>query len=246
MRRVTELLRSAAFAVWLYGLTSVFGVAAIPLRLFARARILGYAQSWARLVLGGLRLLCGIRLVLVGAEHLPAAGPALIAAEHQSAYDTLVWMTLLSRPAYVLKRELVRIPLFGPLLIGAGMIAVRRDAGAAALRRLLADTAAAAADQRQIVIFPQGTRVAYGSRAPLLPGIVGVAASSRLPVIPVATDSGRRWPRGGFRKRPGPIHIVIRPPLPPGLTRHELLARIEAEWAVGRAALPNPVDKSGE
>ncbi len=247
MKRV---LRSLAFALWLYGLTTVLGVAAIPLRLAARGRILRYAQAWAGLVLGGLRRLCGVRLVVIGGEHLPRGGAALIASEHQSAFDTLVWMTLLPRPAYVLKRELTRIPLFGPLLLGAGMIAVRREAGAAALRRLLADTGRAVADQRQMVIFPQGTRVAPGDvSAPLQPGIVAVARASGLPVIPVATDSGRRWPRRGFLKRAGPIHLVLRPPIPPGLSRQALLARLEAEWAAGRAAMPGrarAVDRTGE
>ena len=258
-RRVTLLLRSTAFAVmrstafavWFYGLTMVLGIAALPLRLFARGRILGYAQAGPGPGPAPPPRLCGVRLVLIGAENLPAGGAALIASEHQSAFDTLVWMTLLPRPAYVLKRELTRIPLFGPLLLGAGMIAVRREAGAAALRRLLADTAAAARDGRQIVIFPQGTRVAYGSAAPMQPGIVGVAASSGLPVIAVATDSGLSWARHAFCKRAGDIHIVIRRPIPPGLPRRDLLARIEAEWQAGRDQLArttprNPVDKSGE
>ncbi len=247
------MLRSLAFAAWLYGMTTVLGVAAIPLRLMARGRILAYAQGWAGLVLGGLRRLCGVRLVVIGGEHLPRGGPALIASEHESAFDTLVWMTLLPRPAYVLKRELTRIPLFGPLLLGAGMIAVRREDGAAALRRLLADTGRAVADGRQVVIFPQGTRVAPGaSTAPLQPGIVAVARASGLPVIPVATDSGRRWPRRGFRKQAGPIHIVLRPAIQPGLSRRALLARLETEWAAGRAAIADQacgrpaVDRTGE
>ncbi len=236
------LLRAALFNAWFFGLTLVLGVAALPVRLFARGLVLRYAVMWVRLVLGGLRRLCGIEVVVIGAEHLPAGGPALIASQHQSAFDTLVWMTLLARPAYVLKRELTRIPLFGPLLLPAGMIAVDRAAGAGALRGLLRDTAAAFADGRQVVVFPEGTRVAAGQRVALQPGIAAIAAAGRMAVVPVATDSGLHWGRRAFRKRPGPIHLVVGPPIPPGLPRAALLARIEASWREAERRLPQPVD----
>ena len=237
------LLRAALFNAWFFGLTVVLGVAALPVRLLARGLILRYAVLWVRLVLGGLRRICGIELVVLGAENLPT-GPALIASQHQSAFDTLVWMTLLPRPAYVLKRELTRIPLFGPLLLPAGMIAVDRSGGARALRGLLRDTASAFADGRQVVVFPEGTRVAAGQRVALQPGIAAIAAASGLPVVPVATDSGRRWGRRAFRKRRGPIHLVVGAPIEGGLPRAALLARIEQAWREAERRLPGPVDKS--
>ncbi len=234
------LLRAALFNAWFFGLTTVLGLLALPARWLRPGAVedwaLPFAVRWVRLVLAGLRRLCGIEAVLLG-DPLPE-GAALIASQHQSAFDTLVWMVLLPRPAYVLKRELLRIPLFGPLLLPAGMIAVDRAAGAAALRGLLRDAAAAFAGGRQVVVFPEGTRVAAGARVPLQPGIAALAAASRLPVIPVVTDSGLRWGRRAFRKRPGPIHLLVCPPIPPGLPRAALLDAIERAWREGERRLP--------
>ena len=96
------------------------------------------------------------------------------------------------------------------------------------------------ADGRQIVIFPEGTRVAPGEQVALQPGVAALAARTRLPVIPVVTDSGLRWRRRAFAKRPGPIHIVICPPIPPGLRGDALLAEIQSRW---QAAWPGPRER---
>lgn len=231
------LLRSALFNLYFFGLTFVLAVGGIYIRLFAPERTLDYAKFWVRLVLVGLRRLCGITVVLTGRHNLPGAGPALIASQHQSAFDTLIWMILLPRPAYVLKKELQRVPLFGPLTRLGGMIAIDRRAGPAALRGLLRETARAVADNRQIVIFPEGTRGRPGERRPLQPGIAAMAAQTGLPVVPVVTDSGLRWARQAFRKRSGPIHIAVLPPIPPGLERDELMRRLERAFRDGEAEL---------
>jgi 1-acyl-sn-glycerol-3-phosphate acyltransferase len=164
---------------------------------------------------------------LIGAANLPDSGPALIASAHQSAFDTLVWLTLVPRACYVLKQELTRIPLFGWLIPCTRMIVVDRSAGAAAIRHLLREADRAVREDRQIVIFPEGTRAPPGVRLKLQPGIAAMAARSRLPVIPVATDSGRCWSRRAFRKYPGTIRIVVHPPLPAGLPREALMTALE-------------------
>ena len=234
-------LRSALFNLYFFLLTFGLGLGGLGVRWFAPRRALAYAQFWARLVLGGLRRISGIYPVLIGGENLPPDGPVLIASQHQSAYDTLVWLTLLAHPAYVMKRELVKIPLFGPLTPLAGMILVDRAGGAAALRGLLAETRRAVAEGRQIVIFPEGTRTLPGERRALQPGVAAMAAAVALPVVPVATDSGRRWGKKAFLKRPGPIHLVICKPLPAGLPRAALLAGIQAAWD----AAPPPPSPAG-
>ncbi len=227
---ILTILRAALFNLYFLVLTVLMGLAAFWVRLAARRHALGYAKSWAGLTLSGLRILCGIRVDVRGLQHLQGTGPVLIASQHQSAFDTLVWMNLLPRPAYVMKRELTRIPLVGPMLLLAGMIPLEREGGARALRLLMGETARAIADRRQIVIFPEGTRVGSGQVVPLQPGIAALAAQSGLPVLPVATDSGLCWSRRAFIKRPGTIHIDIAPPIPPGLRRGPLLAAIRAGW----------------
>lgn len=236
------VIRSAVFNLWFFGITFVLGLWGVVLRLAAPHRALGLAQLWARWVLAGARAICGIRIVVLGREHLPVTGPALIASQHQSAFDTLVWLGLVPRAAYVFKAELGRIPLFGPLLHAAGQIAVDRAAGTAAVRSLLRGVDRAVADGRQIVIFPEGTRVAPGERVALQPGVATLAARTRLPVIPVATDSGLRWRRRAFAKYPGPIHVVICPPIPPGLRGDALLAEIQARWQTAWIGLRGGAD----
>jgi 1-acyl-sn-glycerol-3-phosphate acyltransferase len=187
-------------------------------------------------MLAGARHICGIRFQVTGREHLPSDGPALLASQHQSAFDTLVWMTLLPRTSYVMKHELTRIPLFGPMLMAAGMLSVRRSAGGAGLRTLLNRTEAARAAGRQIVIFPEGTRVPPGVQVPLQPGIAAIAARLELPVLPVATNSGLCWGRRAFLKYPGVIRIDIGAPVAAGTARAELLAAISAHWRAREAA----------
>ena len=227
------LVRAGLFNLYFLLLTLVMGLGALWIRWFAKQHALAYAALWCRLTLCGLRAICGIRIALTGVEHLPD-GPVLIASQHQSAFDTLVWLTLVRRPAYVMKRELTRLPLVGPMLLLAGMIPVDREAAAKALRALLRHADAAVAEGRQIVIFPEGTRVAAGEQVALQPGVVALAAHTRLPVVPVTTDSGRCWSRRAFVKRPGTIHIAISPAIAPeqlrGRPRGALLDAIRSAW----------------
>lgn len=223
------IIRSAVFNLWFFGLTLVLGLYGFVLRRVAPDRVLSLAMLWARLSLAGARVICGIRIDISGREHLPR-GPALIASQHQSAFDTLVWLLLVPRACYVLKQELTRIPLFGPLLRPGGQIVVDRGAGATALRGLLRESERACAENRQIIIFPEGTRTEFGARPPLQPGIAALARQTGLPVIPVATDSGLRWGRRAFRKFPGSVRVAIQPPLSPDLPRPALMAAIAASW----------------
>ncbi|HSU04865.1 MAG TPA: lysophospholipid acyltransferase family protein, partial [Acetobacteraceae bacterium] len=178
----------------------------------------------------GLRLLCGIRIAVSGREYLPRSGPALIASQHQSTFDTVVWLTLVPRCSYVVKRELERIPLFGNTLRPAGMIVVDRAAGPSALRHLIREAKRAAHEDRQIVIFPEGTRGQPGHPLPLQPGIAAMAARTGLAVIPVVTDSGFLWGRRAFRKRAGTIHIRLLEPIPPSIGRDSLMQRLDAAF----------------
>jgi 1-acyl-sn-glycerol-3-phosphate acyltransferase len=240
-------LRSALFNVLFYVLSAAIAVAALPLLLAPRRWLLRLMRFWARFVVAMLRGICGIGLRVTGAEHLPADGAALIAAKHQSAFDTVVWLGLLRNPAYVLKRELLYLPVYGWLVRKAGMIVVDRGAGPSAMRHLIRAGRAAAAEGRQVVIFPEGTRVAPGARTAYQPGIAALAAATGLPVVPAATDSGLAWGRRSFRKRPGLITLAILPPLPPGLRREALMGRleeaIEAETTRLCAGATRPVDE---
>ncbi len=237
------LLRSALYNLYFWMVTAAMAVGSLPIRFFAPRLAPAYGKAWARTLNAGLGPLAGIRIAVTGREYLPKTGPALIASQHQSAFDTFVWLILLSRPSYVVKRELERIPLFGPMLRPTGQIAVDRSGGASAIRGLLREAAKAQAANRQIIIFPEGTRRAPNDVGRLRPGIAALAAHTGLPVIPVVTDSGRFWPRRAFRKRPGTIRIAILPPLPPGLPRNDLLDRLTDLYRAGVEAVGKSVEE---
>lgn len=235
------LIRSLLFNVVFFAATFILSAYGTFLRFFAPHRVLGLAMFWARLIVRSARLICGIRVEVTG--PLPA-GAALIASRHESALDTLVWLTLVPAACYVLKRELLRIPMFGPLTQKAGMIAIDRTGGAAALRGLLRDGARAAGDGRQIVIFPEGTRAEPGVVLPLQPGVAALAAHTGLPVIPVVTDSGQCWSRRAFHKRPGVVHITLLAPIAAKTPRAKLLADLETAFHTDPEAAATLVDNS--
>ena len=233
-------LRSALFNVYFFGVTFVFTVFPATLaRLVAPKYVLEVARAWSRVILWGLRVICGIRLHVSGLHHI-APGAALIASRHQSAFDTVVWLSLVPRCCYVLKVELVRIPLFGPLMPLAGMIAVDRSAGASAIRTLVREGQRAMREGRQIVIFPEGTRAGPDAMLPLQPGVAALAAGTGLPVIPVVTDSGQYWGRRAFHKRAGTVHVRVLPPIQREGERAKLMQRLEA--ALRTPAVENSVD----
>lgn len=239
------LLRACLFNLAFFGLTVLVTFVALPLLFAPREGIMTVARLWARAVIVLLRFIVGVRLELRGMEHIPP-GPVVIAAKHQSAFDTIVWLTLLPNTAYVMKKELLSIPLYGWHARKMGMIPVDRDGGGPALRAMLRGAQASLDEGRQVVIFPEGTRTAPGERVPYQPGVVAIAGLGVAPVIPVATDSGRVWGRRAVLKRPGVIRISVLPPLPRGLPRARLLAELAAaiETETDRLFGEETVDKA--
>ncbi|HEY4251219.1 MAG TPA: lysophospholipid acyltransferase family protein [Roseomonas sp.] len=222
-----NFLRSLLFNLLFLPFTALICIFGQAMLLAPPERLHAYVRGWARVVLWLLRIVCGIKVRITGREHLPP-GAAIIAAKHQSTFDTIIWLLLVDRPAYVLKQELTRLPLWGRLARHCGHIAVERDGGAPALRGMVRDAQAMLAQGRKVVIFPEGTRTQPGEHVRYHPGVAAIALASRAPVIPVATDSGRYWARLAFRKRPGTITVAILPPLPAGLARAGLMAQLES------------------
>lgn len=218
-------LRSALFAFFFYGWTVVAVLLSFPISLFGTSAIRGWAHGWVRVHRLCAAVFLGIRSRIDGPRPV---GPVLVAAKHQSMYETFEIMLMLREPAVVLKRELTEIPLWGWVVRRYGVIPVDREGGAAALRRMMRAAEAAIAEGRPIVIFPEGTRVPPGHQPPLQSGFAGLYRALRLPVAPVAIDSGRLWPRHRFLKRPGIVTFRFSEPLPPGLPRPEIEAKVHA------------------
>lgn len=179
-------------------------------------------EDWSRFHVTCARIFLGIRLVVEG--HLPS-GPILIAMKHQSFYEAINAPGFFQRPAVFAKAELTRIPVWGKVGQRYGLIAVRRDQGASALRKMLSAAKAYSAEGRPLVIFPEGTRVPYGQRRELQAGFAGLYKLLGLPVVPVAANSGPLYHRG--LKRPGTVIYRIGETIPPGLEREEIEARVQ-------------------
>lgn len=224
-------LRSLVFMVLFYAWGLALSLLYLPLLLAPRRRMVAAARFWLKGGLFLLRTVCGLGHEIRGRENLPR-GPLVIAAKHQSMWDTMIFHSLLDDPAYILKQELQHIPLFGWYLRKHGMIGIDRSAGAKALKLMMNQAKKAAAQGRQIVIFPEGTRTAPGDHRPYHSGVAMLYGGLDLPVVPVALNSGLFWGRRQFTKKPGTIVLEILPPMPAGLDRRafveDLQSRIEA------------------
>ena len=191
---------------------------------FSRPGLFKLANVWSRWFVWCARVFLGVRLRVEGT--VPGGG-TLVAIKHQSAYEAILTLSLFHRPAVVMKTELRRIPVWGYVAERHGSIFVDRSGSASTLRTMLRAGQAAAAEGRPVVIFPEGTRVAPGDAPPLGAGFAGLYKLLRLPVIPVALDSGRAWPRG-LMKGPGTITVRFLPVIPTGLDRATVEARVHA------------------
>ena len=173
-----------------------------------------------------LRVVVGIRVEIRGRENVPK-GAVLMAAKHQSAWDTMIFHVITHHPAIVMKKELLAIPIYGWYCRKTKMIPVDRDQGMKSLRDLVAAAKGAAKDERPIIIFPQGTRIPPGKSAPYLPGVAALYGQLGLPCVPIALNSGMFWKHRSFLKPRGTIVLEFLPPIPPGLKRREFMAALE-------------------
>ncbi|MFM1814480.1 MAG: hypothetical protein RLZ98_1175 [Pseudomonadota bacterium] len=220
-------LRSILFAGSFYLATALFLVVGSPLLIGPRRWAMAGLDAHARVCVWLLRVVAGIRMEVRGHEKLPR-GAALIVSKHQSAWDTFALIPLFHDPAIVLKAELRHIPLYGWFCMKFEHIMVKRDRAAVALKAMIADAADRAAQGRQILIFPEGTRRSPGAPPDYKPGYVALYEGLGLPCYPVALNSGVFWPRQSLVRGPGTIVVEILDPLPPGLPRAEFRRRLEA------------------
>ncbi|ARS28845.1 phospholipid/glycerol acyltransferase [Sphingomonas sp. KC8] len=217
------LLRSILFALVFYPGTVFAVLFAFPVSLRGPLAFQNYAVGWARFHGWCCRVLLNIHSRVEG--PVPR-GVALVAAKHQSMYETLELLVLLDRPAMVVKRELADIPGWGRVATMYGAIPVDRAGSASALRTMLRAARAVIAQDRPIVIFPEGTRTPVGEQPPLRAGFAGLYKALGLPVVAVAIDSGRLCPRGSFLRRAGTITFRFHEPLPAGLPREDVEAAV--------------------
>jgi len=222
-------LRSLVFNIFFYLWTGLLLLVLIPILLLPGSRaILAIGLLWGRGNLWALRVICDMKVEWRGMEKIPD-GPILVAAKHQSAWETFAFFIPFRRPAYVYKRQLAYVPLFGWLIWKARQIPVDRGGKGVALASIAAGAVRAAADGRQVMIFPEGTRRAVGAAPDYKFGVTHLYERLGVPCQPVALNSGMFWSRKSFIRRPGTVLVELLDPIPPGLPPAVFAERLKAE-----------------
>lgn len=220
-------LRSLIFVIWLYGGMAVIGISSLPVMLLPRRhaiRVVGFFSEYVRL---GLRFICGIRVELRGQQHIPG-GALLVAGKHQSMLDVFIPFILFRDPAVIMKRELLWYPALGWYALKTRMIAIDRAGTARTLKAMLRQGEACAAQNRQLMIYPEGTRTQPGAEPDYKPaGLTALYGRMGVPVLPLATNSGLCWKARGLTRRPGLIVYEALPPVEAGLDRKAMFARLQ-------------------
>jgi 1-acyl-sn-glycerol-3-phosphate acyltransferase len=239
MLSLVALLRTILFQIAFLGGSLVLVPLALVMGLVAPNGALLFLgpklwAGWFRLT---SRVITGIRIEIEGA--IPP-GPLLFALKHESAFEAILTLWWFERPAVVMKQELRRIPVWGLASARHGSIFVDRSGSAVMLREMMRQAKAAVDNGRPVVIFPEGTRVAVGDQPGLAAGFAGLYKMLKIPVVPIALDSGSVWPKS-FIKYPGTVHLKVGAPIPPGLPREEVEMRVHA--AIN--ALQSDARKSG-
>jgi 1-acyl-sn-glycerol-3-phosphate acyltransferase len=240
---MTALLRSSLFALFQAIITPVFALLALFVMPFPAAARYRFITTWSRLTLAGAEKILGIRYRVLGAEKLPPP-PYIVLAKHQSAWETLAFQVIFPRQVWVVKRELLWIPFFGWGLAMLAPIAIDRASGPRALNQLLEQGRERLARRYCIVIFPEGTRIAPGSRGKYQVGGAWLAVKTGTPVVPVAHNAGELWRRRAFIKRPGLVTVSIGAAIDSRqFAPDELIRRVE-DWIEGE--MPRPGVKASD
>lgn len=224
-----HLIRSVLFLLLQIVLTIPFGLAVLILLPLPRLPRYRFITLWGRMVIFLARRVLGIRHRVIGLEHLPKE-PAVVLSKHQSAWETIAFQQIFPPISFVLKKSLLHIPFFGWGLAAFSPIAIDRGAGREALRQIETQGRERLGQGFWVLVFPEGTRVSPGERGSYQIGGPWLAAKAGAPVVPVAHNAGRLWPKNAFIKHPGEITVVIGPAIPTkGRKASEVLAETE-KW----------------
>jgi 1-acyl-sn-glycerol-3-phosphate acyltransferase len=233
---VLVIIRSVLFNILFYLNMLALMCLALPTLVLPRRAILEVVRFWARSNNWLLRTICGVTVELRGLERIPP-GSLLVASKHQSLWETFALVPLFADPAFILKRELMWLPLFGWYARKAQMIPVDRGARSQALAAIGASARIELARNRQIVIFPEGTRRPPGAAPGYKYGVVHLYAESGVACLPVALNSGLFWPRRSIRRTPGTIVAEFLDPIPPGLDKQVFFERLQQAIETATARL---------
>lgn len=219
-------IRSLLFNFFFYVGSFVFLTACLPVLFFPRRIQRKVPDIWVKLVYWTEKYILGLDYRVIGIENLPPA-PYLVAMKHQSAWETMKIYHLFGDPAVVLKKELMDLPLWGQYARAVNMVPIDRTKGHRAIALMVESAQAILKDKRPLVVFPQGTRVAVGKKAPYHRGIMKLYEGLNIPMVPVALNAGLFWPRNSFWKKGGIITVEILPPIAPNRPTEEVFSELQ-------------------
>jgi 1-acyl-sn-glycerol-3-phosphate acyltransferase len=215
-------LRSLIYAIWFYSSMVIIGLICLPAAWLSRGAAMNAIKFWCGLQRVMLRIICGIKTEFRGMGNLPK-GKCIIAMKHQSTYDTLAPFIFIRDPVYILKKELLRAPIFGIYASRVG-IPIDRGGRVRTLKAMMAAAKKAVEADRQVVIFPEGTRQAMDTVGQYKPGVVAMYNDLGVRCVPVALNTGLCWK--SFWRKPGHIIFEVLKPIEPGLDREQFMARL--------------------
>ena len=234
MRYALQWLRSLIFNGQMYLAMLVVGLVYLIPAMIDRRQAHAAAHAYCAWVLWSAKVLIGLTVEVRGT---PPRTEAMVAAKHQSFLDVIAIFHAVPRGKFIMKSILKWAPVLGWFALRMGCVPVDRGRRGAAVQKMLADVAAGNADPGQLVIYPQGTRVSPGRKAPYKIGTAVLYRELGQPVVPVATNIGVFWPKRGVYRRPGHAVVQFLDPIAPGLDVHSFIARLEAEIETASDAL---------
>ena len=230
--------RMRLFTVLVYPAFFLWMLIGSPFLLLPRRALIRMMSVWGKVFIGFCRVFAGLKLEIRGREHLPE-GPVLIAAKHQSAWETLALLGLFDDPCFVMKRELQKIPLMGQYIIRSHQIPLNRQGGPSDMKKLIkmAKTEVHAGQGRQIILFPEGTRRPVDAPPEYRNGISMIYSMLDVACVPLAHNAGLFWPNGYTPSRTGTIIVEFLPAIPAGMPRDAFQQMIEQQLETASSRL---------
>lgn len=225
MRRILQWSLSLIFIMQMYLAMAVIAVVFAPYAILSRNGAFAACHTFCAWAIWTLRILCGLRSEVRGT---PPTGEVVIAAKHQSFLDIILIYHAVPRGKFIMKRELMWAPFLGQYALRIGCVPVDRGKRGAAIAKMKADVARGAVQPGQLIIYPQGTRVAPGVVAPYKLGTGLLYEQLGQPCVPVGTNVGVFWPKRGLLRKPGLAVVEFLPPIPPGLAVGDMMKALES------------------
>jgi len=226
MNASLQWLRSLIFVIQIYAMMGVMGLIFFPWALVSRRGALFACHVWCGWVRWSARWMVGLRTEIRG---IPPAGEVMVAAKHQSFLDIILIFGAVPAGKFIMKRELMWAPVIGQYALRIGCVPVDRGKRSQAIKQMVRDVARGRQAPGQLIIYPQGTRIAPGVKAPYKIGTGVLYEELGQDCVPAATNVGLFWPRRGIARKPGLAVVEFLPPIAAGLERAAFMARLEDE-----------------